>query len=105
MFEKIVITARRKDLVEGLQSVPVSVSAFNSDQLDAMQFANIADVTANVPNADAEINSTYVGFVNFQIRGMGIRGSSLSNEPTVGVLIDGVYQGISAGILMDSLDM
>ena len=54
MLDEIVTTARRKDEAEELQTVPVAVSAFNGDQLDAMQFANLEDVTSAVPNAHAE---------------------------------------------------
>ena len=106
IVEEIVVTsARRKNVAEDAQSVPISVSAFTQNQLDAMQFANLEDITARVPNANAETNSTYPGFVNFNIRGMGVRGSALSDEPTVGVFIDGVYQGVSAGGLFDTFDM
>ena len=106
LIEEIVVTsARRKNVAEDAQSVPISVSAFTQNQLDAMQFANLEDITARVPNANAETNATYPGFVNFNIRGMGVRGSALSDEPAVGVFIDGIYQGVSAGGLFDTFDM
>ncbi|MBT8078210.1 MAG: TonB-dependent receptor [Gammaproteobacteria bacterium] len=105
LLDEIVTTARRKDQAEKLQTVPVAVSAFNQDQLDAMQFLNLADVSAVVPNADAQENLTYPGFINFSMRGTGVRGSALSDEPTVGIFIDGVYQGIGAGMYLDTFDM
>ena len=106
IIEEIVVTsARRKNVAEDAQNVPISVSAFTQNQLDAMQFANLEDITARVPNANAETNATYPGFINFNIRGMGVRGSAVSDEPTVGVFIDGVYQGVSAGGLFDTFDM
>ena len=105
LLEETVVTARRKDKAEELQSVPVAVSAFSESQLDNMQFSDLSDITAHVPNAHAQLNLTYVGYVNFNIRGMGPLGSTLSDEPTVGVFVDGVYQAISAGILMDSFDI
>lgn len=105
MIEEIVTTARRKNQAESLQSVPVSVSAFNSAQLEASQFSNLQDITATVPNANAESLSTYPGFVNFSIRGTGTAGSALSDEPTVGIFVDGVYQGIAAGMLLDRFDI
>lgn len=105
MLEEIMVTARRKDRAEDLQSIPVAVSAFSSDQLDAMQFTGLLDVTSRVPNSNAEPNGTYPGFVNFNIRGTGVRGSALSDEPTVGIFVDGVYQGIGAGIMFDTFDM
>jgi len=104
LLEEVLITARRKDGAESLQDVPLSVTAFNGDQLDAMQFANIADVTASVPNAQADTFGTYPGYLIFTIRGMGVAGTAVSDEPAVGIFIDGVYQGISAGLLLDTFD-
>ncbi len=105
MMEEVVVQARRKDDAEALQSVPLAVSAFSEDQLDAMLYTDLGDITQMVPNATAQQNVTYVNYVNFNIRGMGPLGSALSDEPTVGVFVDGVYQGTSAGILMDNFDM
>lgn len=105
LLEEVVVKARRKDNAEALQDVPVAISAYSSDQLDAMQMVDLADITASVPNANAEGLGTYPGYVNFNIRGMGTLGSTISDEPTVGVFIDGVYQGVAAGILLDSFDL
>ena len=42
---------------------------------------------------------------NFTIRGLGINSSIPSIDPTVGVFVDGIYMGISAGVINDFFDM
>lgn len=105
MIEEVQVTARRKDNAEALQDVPVAVSAFSGDQLEAMFAANVQDITANVPNAQAWEASAFPGYVNFYVRGVGVSGTVVSDDPAVGVFVDGVYMGVSAGIITDSFDM
>ena len=105
MLEEVQVTARRKDNAEALQDVPVAVSAFSGDQLEAMFAANVSDITANVPNATAWAPPAFPNYVNFYVRGAGVAGTVLSDDPAVGVFVDGVYMGISAGILTDSFDL
>ena len=104
-IEEILVTARKRADLEDVQDVPLAVSAFSGDQIEAMYAADLTDITANVPNATAYSSATFPGYVNFFIRGMGVAGTVLSDDPAVGVFVDGVYQGISAGIVFDSFDL
>ena len=105
LVEEVLVTARKRTDLESVQDVPLAVSAFSGDQIEAMFAVDLTDITANVPNASAYSVSTFPGYVNFFIRGMGVHGSVLSDDPAVGVFVDGVYQGVSAGILFDSFDL
>ena len=42
---------------------------------------------------------------NFSFRGLGVNSSIPSIDPTVGVFIDGVYQGTNSGVVFDQFDM
>ena len=42
---------------------------------------------------------------NFSIRGQGINSSIPSVDPTVGVFVDGVYMGITYGVVIDTFDL
>jgi iron complex outermembrane recepter protein len=48
---------------------------------------------------------TTKGVANFSFRGLGINSSIPSIDPTVGVFIDGVYQGTNLGVVFDQFDM
>lgn len=103
LMEELTVTARKR--TESLQVVPVAVSALSGDQLEANFYNDLEDVTYSVPNAVAYQNNTFPGYVNYFIRGMGVAGTVLSDDPAVGVFVDGVYLGISAGVLMDTFDL
>ena len=105
MVEEVLVTARKRADLESVQDVPLAVSAFSGDQIEALFAADLTDITANVPNATAYSSATFPGYVNFFIRGMGVAGTVLSDDPAVGVFVDGVYHGISAGIVFDSFDL
>lgn len=105
LMEEVMVTARRKAVTEDVQDVPLAVSAFSGDQIEAMFAADLFDITATVPNASATENGSFPNYVNFFVRGMGVAGTVISDDPTVGVFVDGVYMGVSAGVLLDSFDL
>ncbi len=105
LVEEVLVTARKRADLESAQDVPLAVSAFSGDQIEAMFAADLTDISANVPNATAYSSATFPGYVNFFIRGMGVAGTVLSDDPAVGVFVDGVYMGVSAGIVFDSFDL
>ena len=105
LVEEVLVTARKRSDLESVQDVPLAVSAFSGNQIEALFASNLTHITANVPNATAYSNATFPGYVNFFIRGMGVAGTVLSDDPSVGVFVDGVYQGVSAGIVFDSFDL
>ncbi len=104
LMEELQVTARKKG-PEDLQRVPVAISAFTGEQLEARFTNDIQDITSSVPNAMAYEVSAFPAYVNFYMRGMGVAGTVLSDDPAVGVFVDGVYLGISAGVLMDTFDL
>jgi iron complex outermembrane recepter protein len=82
----IVVTARR--FSENLQNVPVTVSAFNSEQLRTFQVSTVADLAELVPGFDLV---DAAGQAYPFIRGLGIQSSGPWQESAVGTYIDGVY--------------
>lgn len=52
LFEKIEVTARKR--VESTQGVPVAITAFGEDQLDAMKFRNMNDLSVGIANVVLE---------------------------------------------------
>jgi len=105
LIEEIVITARKKSEAEKLQDVPVAVSAFTGEQLDVLFGADLVNIAASVPNATFKESATFPNYGNFYIRGMGVAGTVLSDDPAVGIFLDGMYLGIAAGLVTDTFDM
>lgn len=103
MDSDIIVTATKRP--EDVQAVPVAVTAYGSEQLAALNFRDIGSLGYVMPNVALDDNGTSKGYANFSIRGVGINSSIPSIDPTVGLFVDGVYQGINAGQLFDNFDL
>lgn len=103
LLEEIVVTARKRE--EGHQEVPVSISAFGSDQIEILKVRDLTNLSVGMPNVSLEEVGTTRGTANFSIRGLGINSSIPSIDPTVGVFINGVYMGLNLGIVFDVFDL
>mgnify|MGYP001816270282 FL=1 len=99
MLEDVLVTANRR--VESLQEVPMSVSAFTSDFFDDTGVKNLAALEQYTPSLKitpgTDSRSTSV-----RIRGIGSVGTNVGIDPSVGIFIDGVYQG-RAGMSISNL--
>ncbi len=105
LLEEIVTTARKRSAAEAVQDVPVAISAFGSAQIDALFVKKLEDLSYIMPNVQLESVGTFPGVQNFSIRGQGINSSIPSVDPTVGVFVDGVYMGITYGVVIDTFDL
>ncbi len=103
LLEEITVTARKRE--EALQSVPVSVSAFSGEQLEALKIRDLQDLSIAMPNVSLDDIATFRSTANFSIRGLGINSSIPSIDPTVGVFVDGVYMGQNLGLVIDMFDI
>ncbi len=103
LLEKITVTARKRE--EPIQNVPLSVTHFSSEQIDALKVRNLEDLSVSMPNVAFDDIGTVGGIANFSIRGLGINSSIPSVDPTVGVFVDGVYVGATNGTLFDTFDI
>ncbi|MEP5766621.1 MAG: TonB-dependent receptor [Halieaceae bacterium] len=103
LLEEVVVTARKRE--EGMQEVPLSVTAYNSDQLDVLKVRDLTNLGVGMPNVSLEDIGTTRGTANFSIRGLGINSSIPSIDPAVGVFVNGVYMGLNNGIIFDMFDL
>ena len=103
LLEEVVVTARKRE--EGSQEVPLSIAAFNSDQIEALKVRDLTSLSVGMPNVALDDVGTTRGTQNFSIRGLGINSSIPSIDPTVGVFVNGVYLGVNNGIIFDVFDL
>ncbi|MCP5337773.1 MAG: TonB-dependent receptor [Pseudomonadales bacterium] len=101
MLDEIVVTARKRD--ESLQHVPMAVTAFNAEQLEAAQIANITDLERMTPNITiSDTGGLVAGSVSVFVRGIG-------NDPGfdqgIGIYIDDIYLNRTTGALIETYDI
>ncbi len=99
----VVVTARRRE--ETLQDVPVSVTAFNADQLSKQGIPDITALALALPNttlkASRATNSTLTAF----IRGVGQQDPLAGFEAGVGIYIDDIYLARPQGAVAEIYDV
>jgi iron complex outermembrane recepter protein len=85
----IVVTAQRR--AESVQDVPIAISAFSSDQLEAQGVNNTLELGQYVPNLIAQ-NNTGLGSANaYFLRGLGNTETIPTFDPPVGTYVDDIY--------------
>ena len=103
VLQTVTVSATKKKDVEDVQSVPVSVTAFNSGTLDALNVSTLEDLSYSAPNVSLDDVGTSRGTANFAIRGLGVNSSIPSIDPAVGVFIGGGYlMGRLSGFCLSS---
>ena len=105
-LEVITVTARKQ--TENLQNTPISITAFSGERLEAQgitQVNRIQDFTPNLTFANIPSNSGIASNAAVYIRGIGQNDFAPTVEPGVGIYIDGVYLGRTAGGVFDLIDV
>ncbi len=100
-LEEVIVTARRVE--ESLQDTPISVSAFQEGDFDALHIEDIGDTARYTPNFSTITGPTGGKDAFFFIRGIGQTDVNAATDPAVGTYIDGVYLGRVAGASMETL--
>lgn len=87
--DDIVVTAQRRE--ERAQNVPIAISAFSADQLQARGINNTLQIGQFVPNLVAQ-NNTGIGSANsYFLRGLGSTETIATFDPPVGTYVDDIY--------------
>ncbi len=98
-LEEVIVTAQKRQ--ETLQEAPISLSVLDASALETARVSDLSDIEGLVPNLEItpfpNSKSTLVLF----IRGIGNNESQITQDPAVGVYIDGIYMGRSVGLASD----
>ena len=100
---QIIVTARRRE--ESLQDTPIAITAINAAMLENKNSLNIGDLQGEAPNLLITQQNSGAAAANLSIRGLTYADVEKSQEPTVGVVIDGVFLGTNTGQLLDFFDI
>ncbi|MGI9361692.1 MAG: TonB-dependent receptor [Parasphingorhabdus sp.] len=77
----IIVTAQKQE--EAIQDVPIAISAFSADMLDAYKIESGSELLRAVPNVS--FSKSNFSMYNFSIRGIGTKAISASSDPAVAV--------------------
>jgi iron complex outermembrane receptor protein len=97
--EVILVMANKR--AESLQDVPISMVALDGGYLEKAGVTDFSEIQKFVPNLSIE-GGTDTRSTSVRIRGIGSVGTNAGVDPSVGLFIDGVYQG-RAGMSMGDL--
>ncbi len=100
---EIIVSARRRN--ESLQDTPIAITAITTSQLENKATANIGDLQGAAPNLLITQQNSGGAAANLAIRGLTYADIEKSQEPTVGVVVDGVFIGTSTGQYLDFFDI
>ncbi len=101
--EEIIVTAERRET--NLQRTPIAITALTAANIESQGIRNVNDLGAFVPNLTTTTGPQGSADANFFIRGVGQFDFIATNDPGVGVYVDGVYLGRTVGALLDAGDI
>ena len=100
----IYVTAQFRE--QNVQDTPLSITALDSDLLEARGVSSIMEVGEQAPNVVIKpAGSVYGPASQVFIRGIGQGDTSFALEPGVGVYIDDVYYSTTFGTIFDLVDI
>lgn len=103
LIEEVVVTARRRE--EVAQEVPIPITALNQEQLIARNITEIRDIEKISPNTSIQYSAVNGSATEVFIRGIGQTNWSSTQDPKIGIYVDGVYLSRPQGGLLDLMDV
>jgi iron complex outermembrane receptor protein len=100
---EIIVSARRRE--EALRDTPVAITAVNAAALEAKASVNIGDIMGAAPSVMITQQNSGAAAANVAIRGLSFADVDKSFDPTVAVVVDGVFIGSSTGQFFDFFDI
>jgi iron complex outermembrane receptor protein len=97
------VTAERRET--NLQDTPISITALKAGALEAQGVRSVNDRPGIVPNLIATTGPQGSSDANFFIGGVGQFAVIATNDPGVGIHVDGVYLGRIVWAMLDPVDI
>ncbi len=102
-LQEVIVTAQKK--AQNLQETPISLESFNADQLEQRGITNVADLANEVPDLHIMPFGSASTTLNIFIRGVGAVDSQVTEDPPVGIYLNGVYIARPVGLTTDQADL
>lgn len=98
-LEEIVVTAQKR--AESLQEVPISIVSLGNERLNDLNVERFTDIGFTVPALRLSQHPTTSFSTRLFIRGIGNNDAQVTQDPAVGIYVDGVYVARSTGLAFD----
>ena len=105
-LQEVVVTAQKRS--QNIQTVPIAISAFTSQQLQQQNVTSLSSLSAQTPGVTLDAGSPFSGdssVLSASIRGIGQSDFAININPAVGVYLDGVYLARTVGANVNLLDV
>ncbi len=102
-LEEIIVTAERRSA--SLQDTPISIAALTAQDLEMAGIAGLDDIGAHVPSLQIEPFPSNNATLRLYIRGIGLIDVQITQDPAVGIYLDGVYVARSTGTALEIADL
>ncbi|HHQ13481.1 MAG TPA: TonB-dependent receptor, partial [Chromatiales bacterium] len=99
VIEEIVVTSQKRE--QGLQEVPIAVSAYDATTLQRSGVKDIRDLQQLSPSLVLTSTQSETAGTTARIRGVGTTGDNLGLESSVAVFVDGIYRNRNSVALTD----
>lgn len=100
-LEEVIVTARKRE--ESIQEVPVSVTSLGKELKEA-SIRRLDDIQSFTPNVYLRTTAGIPGGAAISIRGVSYQETDKTLDPSIGVIMDGLYLGTSSGALLNNFD-
>jgi iron complex outermembrane recepter protein len=104
ILEEVVVSSARKRS-ESVQTTPIAVTALDETLLERAHVTDLTDISALAPNLHMARTLSTADAVTIYMRGFGVRSNDPSVDPHVATFLDGIYQPLVSGTLIDMFDV
>lgn len=101
--EEIIVTAERRE--QRLQDVPISIVALSTRDLDNKGIDDLTDLRSEVPALHITPHPNSASTARIFLRGIGNNDDQVTQDPSVGIYLDGVYVARSQGLAMEVAEL
>ncbi len=102
-LEEVVVLAQR--VQESAQDTPLSLAVLDSASMAALGIYSVDNIAGNVPGFVVDSFPSSNQTLRLFIRGVGITDVQITQDPAVGVYLDGVYLARSSGLASELADL
>jgi iron complex outermembrane receptor protein len=102
-LEEVLVTAQHR--TESAQSTPISLYTMNQEQLEKQRISGLGNLNTLVPNLTIDAFLANNQTLRVYIRGIGLSDTQITQDPAVGIYLDGAYIARSAGLTFDVADL
>ena len=92
--EEILVISRARNRVENMLDVPISITQVGGDELERLQANDMSSLTMRAANVSWNQGNQRTS--SLSIRGVGKQGQTEAQDPSVGVIVDGVNYAYNA---------